>query len=190
MTAISSEPVRWVRRWEAEIAPQEHDALSHLLAAIYPDHAATFSEGRDYSGARPEGRIIGFLRDQPVAHVGFLRRTLRLDDGDDSLLCGDVGLVGVDPSHRGSGHGLLMMAELQEVFERLALPYGFLTCRPAVVAFYERAGWCRVMGQVSKVIDNDMQPILDRSPALVLPVRADARDWPSERVVVRDGLAV
>ena len=184
------EQVRWVRRWEADVTASEHSALTELLAAIYPAHSTTFRGSRDYTGARPEGRVVGLLGDRPVAHLGFLRRTLRLDTGDESVFCGDVGLVGVHPDHQGKGVGLRLLHEAQGVFDRLAKPYGFLTCRPAVVPFYERAGWRRVVGQVSEMLDNDLRREVNTGPALVLPVHARFSEWPSTRVVVRDGLEV
>ena len=184
------EQVQWVRRWEVDVTASEHDALTELLAAIYPAHSTTFRGGRDYSGARPEGRVVGLLRDEPVAHLGFLRRILRLDDGDESVFCGDVGLVGVHPDHQGTGVGLRLLQETQSEFARLALPFGFLTCRPAVVPFYERGGWCRVVGQVSKMLGSDLQCDVNTGPALVLPVRARFSEWPSTHIVVRDGLEV
>ena len=181
---------RWVQLWETDVSAEQHQALSRLLARVYPDHGRTFADGRDWSGARPEGRVVGLLGDRPVAHLGFLRRTLRLDDGDDSLLCADVGLVGVDPDVQGTGLGLRLLAQAREVLERLALPYGFLTCRPAVVPFYERAGWVRVHGQVTRMLDPDSRPELNTGPALVLLVLAPLAAWPSGRTVVRDGLEV
>jgi GNAT superfamily N-acetyltransferase len=182
--------LRWVQHWEADVSTAEHEALSGLLRAVYPNHWHTFIDGRDYSGARPEGRVIGFLDERPIAHLGFLRRTLRLDDGDDSILCGDVGLVGVDPVQQGSGLGLLLLKQSRAVFERLSLPFGFLTCRPAVVPFYERAGWVRIPGQVSRMLDSDLRPEVNTGPALVLPVVASLSEWPRGRTVVRDGLEV
>ena len=179
-----------MRRWETDLSPAEHASLSLLLARIYPDHSHTFTDGRDFSGARPEGRVIGIRHDEPVAHLGFMRRTLRLDDGDDSVLCGDVGLVGVDPVGQGRGLGTRLLEETQHVFEKLSLPFGFLTCRPAVVPFYERAGWVRMHGQVSRMLDNDLRPEVNTGPALVLPVVAPLSDWPHNRTVVRDGLEV
>jgi len=176
----------WRLHWEADLAADDHVWLGALLAKIYPDHAATFRE-RSYSGARPEGRIVGYAGDSPIAHLGFLRRTLRT--GEASVLVGDVGLVGVDPDHRGGGHGRRLLAEATATFDRLALPFGFLTCRPAVVPFYERGGWHRVAGQVTRMIDNAGRPETYTGPALVLPVRSPIHAWPAGPVV-RDGLEV
>ncbi len=180
----------WVRRWETDLSSDEHASISALLLRIYPDHARMFSDGRDFSGARPEGRVIGIRDGQPVAHLGFMRRTLRLDDGEDSVFCGDVGLVGVDPDLQRRGLGGVLLEETQRVFQRLSLPFGFLTCRPAVVPFYESAGWVRIHGQVSRMLDNDLRPETNTGPALVLPVAASLSEWPSHRTVVRDGLEV
>jgi len=179
----------WRLRWEADLSRDEHDAVAALLSRIYPDHAATFAEGRSWSGARPEGRVIGYSEDRPVAHLGFLRRMLRIND-DSSLLVGDVGLVGVDPSLHRSGIGLRLLEEVSISFHDLALPFGFLTCRPDVVRFYERAGWRELPGQVTRMIDNDLQLETYTGPALALSVRAPLSEWPSGHTVIRDGLEV
>ncbi|WP_241990750.1 GNAT family N-acetyltransferase [Cryobacterium gelidum] len=179
----------WTLRWEADLSRDEHDALATLLSCIYPEHHATFAEGRSWSGARPEGRVIGYSEDRPVAHLGFIRRTLRINE-DSSLLVGDVGLVGVEPSLHGSGIGLRLLEEASTSFHNLALPFGFLTCRPSVVPFYERGGWKELPGQATRMIDNDLQPETYTGPALALPVLASMSEWPSGQTVIRDGLEV
>ena len=179
----------WKLRWESDLSRAEHDALAALLSRIYPDHLATFIKGRSWSGARPEGRVIGYSGGQPVAHLGFLRRMLRTDE-DQALLVGDVGLVGVDPSLHGSGVGLRLLEEVSTSFHNLSLPFGFLTCRPGIVPFYRRAGWKELPGQVTRMIDNDQQPETYIGPALVLPVLASMSKWPSGHTIIRDGLEV
>lgn len=64
------------------------------------------------------------------------------------------------------------MDEAAKSFHNLALPFGFLTCRPGVVPFYERAGWKELPGQATRMIDNDLQPETYTGPALALPVLA------------------
>lgn len=179
----------WILRWEADTSRDENDALAALLSRIYPEHHATFAEGRSWSGARPEGRVIGYSEGRPVAHLGFLRRLLRIDNGS-SLLVADVGLVGVDPLLRRSGIGLRLLEEASTNFHHLALPFGFLTCRPGVVPFYERGGWTELPGQVTRMIDNNLQPENYTGPTLVLPVLASLAEWPSGHPVIRDGLEV
>ena len=179
----------WKLRWESDLSRAEHNALAALLSRIYPDHHSTFEDGRSWAGARPEGRVIGYSDGRPIAHLGFLRRMLRFNE-DSSLLVGDVGLVGVDPSLHGSGIGLRLLEQASTCFHDLALPFGFLTCRPSIVPFYERGGWKKLPGQMTRMIDNNLQPETYTGPALALPVLAPMSEWPSDHTVIRDGLEV
>lgn len=180
----------WRLRWEADLSTADHDSLSALLLRVYPMHDKTFRDGRSWSGAIPEARVIGYDGARPVAHLGFLRRQLRIDDGAASVLVGDAGLVGVDPDFRGSGVGLQLLTECATALQGLALPFGFLTCGPDVVPFYERGGWQLLPGQVTRMIDNDLRPETYTGPALALPVTAGIEQWPTGHTVVRDGLEV
>lgn len=180
----------WTLRWEADLSTADHDSLSALLLRVYPMHDKTFRDGRSWSGAIPEARVIGYDGARPVAHLGFLRRQLRIDDGAASVLVGDAGLVGVDPDFRGSGVGLQLLTECATALQGLALPFGFLTCGPDVVPFYERGGWQLLPGQVTRMIDNDLRPETYTGPALALPVTAGIEQWPTGHTVVRDGLEV
>jgi len=179
----------WRLRWEADLSPGDHDALSELLSRIYPEDHAVFTAGRSWAGARPEGRVIGYQDGRPVAHLGFIRRTLRITETS-GLLVADVGLVGVAPSLQRSGIGLRLLEEASAGFHTLALPFGFLTCRPFVVPFYERGGWKELPGQVTRMIDDNRQPETYLGPALALPVLASLAEWPSGHAVTRDGLEV
>ncbi|MHC6221153.1 GNAT family N-acetyltransferase [Arthrobacter sp. MMS24-S77] len=180
----------WRLCWEADISQKEHARLSGLLARIYPDHQATFSNGRSWSGARPEGRLIGYDGRKPVAHLGFLRRMLRVESQTSAVHVADVGLVGTDPDYRGTGVGIRLLNEASASFHQFHMPFGFLTCRPAVVSFYERAGWLRLPGQITRMITNDGEPEKYNGPALVLPLLAELSDWPMGHIVIRDGLEV
>jgi nodulation protein A len=178
----------WRLQWAADLSPADHDSLTALLLRIYPMRAKTFRDGRSWSGAIPEARVVGYDGARPVAHLGFLRRHLRIDDG--SLVVGDTGLVGVDPDYRGSGLGLQLLNECAAALRQLALPFGFLTCGHDVVPFYQRGGWQLLPGQVTRMIDNDLQPESFTGPTLALPVTARIEEWPTGRTVVRDGLEV
>jgi nodulation protein A len=180
----------WRLRWEADLSTADHDSLSSLLMRVYPMHDKTFRDGRSWYAAIPEARVIGYDGARPVAHLGFLRRHLRIDDGAASVLVGDTGLVGVDPDYRGSGLGLQLLSECTSVLRRLELPFGFLTCGLDMVPFYERGGWVLLPGQVTRMIDNDLQPETYTGPALALPVIAGVEEWPTGQTVVRDGLEV
>jgi nodulation protein A len=182
--------VAWHLQWDADLSRENHAGIAALLARIYPEYQSTFVGERSWSGARPEGRVIGYINGRPVAHLGFLRRTLRVDGNAADQLVGDVGLVGIDPEYQRSGLGLRLLNETSRVFRQLNLPFGFLTCRPAVVPFYERGGWQQLPGQITRMIDNRLEPEVYAGPALVLAVLKSISEWPTGRTVIRDGLEV
>lgn len=181
--------IEWSLRWEADLSADDHTALAALFGRYYPDDRAVFTGARSWMGARPEARVIGSDGGRPVAHLGFVRRMLRLESGA-SQLVGDVGLVGVDPDYQGSGLGRRLLAEAATALAGQDLPFGFLTCAPAVVPFYTSGGWHHSVGQVTRMIDTALRPQSYTGPAMVLPVAAPLGDWPTGQTLIRDGLEV
>jgi len=111
--------LRWRLVWESDLSDDEHAALARLFGRAYPRHAERFSGGRSWSGARPEARVVGSLDDRPVAHLGLLRRFLRVPATGASLLVGDVGLVAVDPDLQGRGIGRRLLDQARQVLLEL-----------------------------------------------------------------------
>jgi len=181
--------IKWTVRWEADLSVNDHTELAALFGRYYPRDRATFTGSRSWMGARPEARVIGYDDGRPVAHLGFIRRMLRLEPGG-SQLVGDVGLVGVDPEYQGTGLGRRLLAESADALRANDLPFGFLTCAPAVVGFYATGGWRQAPGQVTRMIDTALRPETYTGPALVLPVTAPFSAWPTGQTVIRDGLEV
>ncbi|TFD85603.1 GNAT family N-acetyltransferase [Cryobacterium lactosi] len=181
--------IEWTLRWEADLSADDHTALAVLFGRYYPEQEAVFVGTRSWMGARPEARVIGYDAGRPVAHLGFVRRMLRLESGG-SQLVGDVGLVGVDPDYQGTGLGRRLLAEAATQLQAQGLPFGFLTCAPAVVPFYASGGWRQAGGQTTRMIDTSMRPETFTGPAMVLPVTAPFSDWPAGQTIVRDGLEV
>jgi nodulation protein A len=182
--------LRWRLVWESDLSDEEHAALARLFGRAYPRHAERFSGGRSWSGARPEARVVGSLDDRPVAHLGLLRRFLRVPATGASLLVGDVGLVAVDPDLQGRGIGRRLLDQARQVLLELELPFGFLTCGPETVPFYRSGGWRLLEGQTTRMIDNRQRSEVYQGPALLLPVRARLTDWPHGHTVDRNGLEV
>lgn len=182
--------LRWALAWENDISTERHASFARMLAGAYPDYAELFRGERSWSGARPEARIIGDSGDRPIAHLGLLRRFLRVPGNGASLLVGDVGLVAVDPDFQGQGVGSTLLDQSRRMMTELGLPFGFLTCRPGVVPFYESGGWRMMNGQVTRMIDNGHQAESYRGPAMVLPVHGQLSDWPEACVIDRNGLEV
>ena len=181
--------IEWTLCWEADLSTADHTALAILFARYYPEEQATFTGARSWMSARPEARVIGYDEGRPVAHIGFVRRMLRVQSGG-SLQVGDVGLVGVDPDYQGTGLGRRLLAETTARLTELSLPFGFLTCATSVVPFYEKGGWRQAGGQVTRMLGLDHSPEEYTGPAMVLPVTAPFREWPAGQTVIRDGLEV
>lgn len=182
--------LRWLLTWENDVSTEEHEALARMLARAYPRHAELFSGRRSWSGARPEARIIGKVSDRPIAHLGLLRRFLRVPDSGASLLVGEVGLVAVDPDFQRGGIGGELLDQTARVMTELAVPFGFLTCRPGIIPFYRGGGWQLMEGQIIRMINNSQQPEVYRGPAMVLPISAPMPDWPHGCIIDRNGLEV
>jgi nodulation protein A len=181
--------LEWQQVWESDVPEDLHEALAALLVRAYPTHAAVFVGRRSWSGARPEVRVVGLAGDRPVAHFGILRRFLRAD-GEDDVLVGDGGLVAVDPEYQARGVGRELLEQAALAMDDLGLPFGFLTCRPGVVPFYESGGWRLMDGLATRLIDNNHEVETYHGPAMVLPVRAALTRWPDAGVVDRNGLEV
>ncbi|WP_440109197.1 GNAT family N-acetyltransferase [Paenibacillus sp. QZ-Y1] len=187
---VDTYELRWVLHWESDLFENDHRRLTRLLADIYPAYTARFKEACSWSGAQPEGRIVGYQGENAVAHLGFVRRTLRTDSNEIGILTADVGLVGIRPELQGKGVGRELLQQVAIVFRSLNLPYAFLTCREAVVPFYESGGWLRLLDSKVRMIDNHYLPELYTGPAMILPVVLPFEQWPHGEPIIRDGLEV
>ena len=190
MTSLAAvNEIDWRVRWEADLESAEHELLTEMLARAYPAHASLFTGGHSWSGARPEFRVVGYSGAQPVAHLGVLRRYLRLPTLDDDILVADVGLVAVAPSEQKRGLGRQLLVHTAEILAELGTSYGFLTCRAEVVPFYETGGWQLINGQRTSMIDNANAVEIYEGPTMVLPVQSAIEAWP-RTLVQRNGLEV
>ena len=188
--------VAWSAAWEDDLAPADHDDVGVLLARAFGRSAAPFGPGRSWASARPERRIVA-RADRPedgaaVAHIGLLRRFVQIGDaaqiGDVAQLVGDVGLVAVHPDRHGTGLGAALLARCAAELDRLAVPFGLLTCGDHVAGFYASAGWVRVPGP-TRMVRADGTVQVYGAATMVLPVRAAVDAWPAGRVE-RNGLEV
>src|SRR5687768_16463704 len=95
----------WATAWEDDVTAEEHGRIAALLVQAFPRSRSGFTGARSWSSGRPELRLVAWRGDSPVAHIGFLRRFLRVAARDASVLVGDVGLVAVAPREQGTGLG-------------------------------------------------------------------------------------
>lgn len=168
----------WSWRWETSLDVVAHTGIAALLARSYARRSWSFTDARSWFGARPELRVVGCRDGGPVAHAGVVRRFLRAPDRDVSVLVGDVGLVAVHPDRQGERLGAALMDTVATVLAELAVPYGFLTCDPAVRPFYERCGWTALTDQVVRSIRVDQALEDHRRNGMVLAVTASVDAWP------------
>ncbi|MGW0803313.1 GNAT family N-acetyltransferase [Nonomuraea sp. NPDC002799] len=161
--------LQWAMVRETNVSSGTHKALAGMLARAYPAYAGIFSGRRSWAWARPEARMIGMADGRPVAHLGLLRQFEQMSESGERLLVGEVGLVAVDPDVQGRGLGRKLLAQTATELAGLALSFGFLTCSPAVVRFYEGAGWHQLSS--SPVVAGDTH-------TMILPLHASFSAWP------------
>lgn len=187
--SVGSSGLDWSVTWEDDLVPGDHAALAALLARCFPRSRTSFVHGRSWSSGRPELRLVGRCDGRPMAHLGVLRRFLRVGGQDRFLLVGDVGLVAVDPDARGRGVGAELLGRAATRLRALQLPFGFLTCGDQVAAFYAIAGWTRTPGP-TRMVRADGTVQVYGGASMVLPVCAPLDAWPSGDQVDRNGLEV
>ncbi|MCD2190514.1 GNAT family N-acetyltransferase [Actinomycetospora soli] len=175
MTGTSS--TQWQLAWETHLGPADHEVVGALLARSYAATTTVFTPGHSWAGARPELRVLGWQRDELVAHAGVVRRFLRA--GGHSQLVGDVGLVAVHPGHQGEGLGGALLDVVRRTLVQLAAPYGFLTCDPDLRPFYARSGWVALADTDLCSVGIDHRTEHDRRNGMLLPVLAPLDAWPA-----------
>ncbi|MGD9526336.1 GNAT family N-acetyltransferase [Pseudonocardia sp.] len=175
----------WAAIWEDDLAAADHDAIGTLLARCFPRSRTPFGPGRSWASGRPEVRLLARCGSRVVAHLGVLRRFLRVDAA--ARLVGDVGLVGVDPSRQGTGLGGELLVRGRALLDELGMPFGFLTCGHHVSGFYATGGWAEVTGG-TRMVRADGTVQVYGAASMVLPVHAPLAQWPHGRRVDRNGL--
>jgi nodulation protein A len=188
VSARAAEPA-WGLTWEDDLTADEHGRVAALLAQAFPRSRTPFSGTRSWSSGRPELRLVVWLDGAAVAHLGVLRRFLRVPERDVSVLVGDVGLVAVAPREQGTGLGRELLHRGDAVLHGLDVPFGYLTCGEHVAPFYEGCGWVRVSGG-TRMIRADGRVQVYGGASMVREVHASLAEWPDGCLVDRDGLEV
>ncbi len=100
ITGIDSYELRWVLHWESDLSEGEHRQLTGLLADIYPAHTARFKENCSWSGAKPEGRLVGYLGENAVAHLALCDEFYEQKPMKSGYAQPTLGWSELDPSYR------------------------------------------------------------------------------------------
>ncbi|MCW1754924.1 MULTISPECIES: NodA family N-acyltransferase [Rhizobium] len=189
--------VRWTLRWESELQLDEHVELATFFRNTYGPtgafNAKPFQGSRSWAGARPELRAIAHDSNGIAAHIGLLRRFIKVGEVD--LLVAELGLYGVRPDLEGLGisHSLRVM---YPVLQQLRVPFGFGAVRHALQKHVERFGRHLPAAVLSGVRVRSTLPDahLDLPPTrledvlvVVLPVGSAMSDWPTGALIDRNG---
>ncbi|MBB4189078.1 nodulation protein A [Sinorhizobium terangae] len=156
-------------------------------------NAKPFEGSRSWAGARPELRAIAYDSNGVAAHMGLLRRFIKVGEVD--LLVAELGLYGVRPDLEGLGisHSLRVM---YPVLQQLRVPFGFGAVRHALQKHVERFGRHVPATVLSGIRVRSTLPDarLDLPPTriedvlvVVFPVESAMSDWPTATFIDRNG---
>lgn len=189
--------VRWKVCWENDLELADHVELTEFFRKTYGSlggfNGKPFEGGHSWSGARPEMRVIGYDSRGVAAHMGLLRRFIKV--GDTDLLVGELGLWAVrsDLERPGLSHSMLLMyPELQ----RLGVPFVFGTVRHALYRHVDRlcrGGLATILTGVrvrSTLADVYLDLPLTRVEevlVVVFPIGRPMSEWPSGTLIERNG---
>nr|CAD23472.1 putative acyltransferase [Bradyrhizobium sp. ORS 524] len=190
--------VQWGRRWESELGLTDHAELSEFFRKSYGPtgafNAQPFQGSRSWAGARPELRVIGHDARGVAAHLGLLRRFIKVGGVD--LLVAELGLYAVRPDLEGLGisHAMRVM---YPILQDLGVPFGFGTVRSALekhmTRLVERQGLATLMHGIRvRSTQPDVYPNLSPTRiedvvVVVFPVGSSISEWPAGTVIDRNG---
>jgi GNAT superfamily N-acetyltransferase len=166
---------------QSDLQADDEGRIRALLVAAFPQHATRFS-CQSYWGSVPDWRLM--LENEEgrlLAHAGFGFRDIAVGDGCPAVFCiAGVGAVCVDPTHQGSGLGVLLFDRLRAwLGDYAAVDFALLECGEAIVPFHEAAGFAR-MQQVVWCLDPDSGSWQDSvGPKMVMPIGRPLIAWPA-----------
>ncbi|MGF6851633.1 NodA family N-acyltransferase [Paraburkholderia sp. CI2] len=190
--------VRWRLVWENELRLADHIELSEFFRNTYGPtgafNAKPFEGNHSWAGARPEFRAIGYDARGVAAHIGALRRFIKVGAVD--LLVAELGLYAVRPDLEGLGIPQLMRV-MYPVLQELGVPFGFGTVRHAlrqhIARLLGRPGLATIVPGV-RVRSTLREVHLDTPPTriedvliVVLPIGRSMSDWPTGTIIDRNG---
>ncbi|ADG20683.1 NodA family N-acyltransferase [Paraburkholderia atlantica] len=189
--------VQWKLCWENELGLSDHIELSEFFRATYGPtgsfNAKPFEGSRSWAGARPELRAIAYDSQGVAAHMGSLRRFIKVGTVD--VLVAELGLYGVRPDLEGLGISHSIRA-MYPALQGLRVPFAFGTVRHELknhIARLCRHGLGTVVSGV-RVRSTLADVRLDLPPtrtedvlAVVMPIGSSMSQWPEGSAIERNG---
>nr|CDY73190.1 N-acyltransferase [Bradyrhizobium sp. ARR851] len=190
--------VQWKRHWENELQLTDHAELAEFFRMSYGPtgafNAQPFEGKRSWAGARPEVRIIGYDARGIAAHVGLLRRFIKIGGVD--LLVAELGLYAVRPDLEGLGVSHAMRVTYP-ILHELGVPFGFGTVRPGLAKhmarLVQRQGLATLMSGIRvRSTRPDVYPNLspvriEEVIVVVFPIGRSISEWPTGTMIDRNG---
>jgi aminoglycoside 2'-N-acetyltransferase I len=171
-------------RHTADLSASELAAIRALLDAAFADDPL---DEHDWEHCLGGLHALAYAADGALAgHAAVVQR--RLLYGDRALRCGYVEGVGVDPRHRGQGHGAAVMADAERVI-RGAYDLGALGTSDMAREFYPRRGWRPWRGPLHALTPDGVVRTADEEGGILVleaafpldldaPLTCDWRDGP------------
>ncbi|RUU14281.1 NodA family N-acyltransferase [Mesorhizobium sp. USDA-HM6] len=189
--------VQWKLCLENDLQLSDHVELAEFFRKTYGPtgayNAKPFEGSRSWAGARPELRAIAYDSSGVAAHLGLLRRFIKVDGVD--LLVAELGLYGVRPDLEGLGiaHSIHVMRPTLEEFQ---VPFAFGTVRHEMRKHIERFGRHGLLSVASAFTVRstlphariDLPPTRVENPlVLIVPVGRPISEWPAGTIIDRNG---
>nr|CAD43942.1 acyltransferase [Cupriavidus taiwanensis LMG 19424] len=194
---MSSPKVQWKLRWENDLELSDHLELAEFFKATYgptgPFNAKPFSGGRSWAGARLELRAIAYDSQGIAAHMGALRRFIKVNSAD--VLVAELGLYGVRPDLEGFGISHSIRA-MYPVLQELRIPFAFGTVRHELKTHFSRLcrhglgtiiEGIRVRSTLSNVHLDLPSTRVEDVLVVVMPINSSLQEWPSGETIERNG---
>jgi len=129
-------------------------------------------------GRRKDFHFLGYEDGQLVSHVGLVKDEVQVA-GNSMPVAGIGGVVTIPPA-RGKGYAhILLQHAAGFVCAEMNVEFGMLFCLPALVSFYQSAGWVEVTSPV--FVAQPQGRIASPVNTMVLPCDRE-RIWPEGTV--------
>nr|AJD81412.1 NodA [Bradyrhizobium sp. NAS124]AJD81416.1 NodA [Bradyrhizobium sp. NAS150] len=190
--------LQWRTCWENDLQLADHVEISEFFRKAYGAtgafNAQPFEGNRSWAGARPELRVIGYDDRGVAAHIGALRRFIKV--GEIDLLVAELGLYAVRPDLEGLGisHSMRVM---YPVLQQLCVPFGFGTVRHELEKHIFRllglpglatiVPGIRVRSTLPDIYANLPPTRVDDALLVVFPIARSMSEWPTGTIIERNG---
>ncbi|GAB3845195.1 GNAT family N-acetyltransferase [Nesterenkonia populi] len=167
---------------------EDLDRLRVLFDREYFAEYGPWTPDGPYGYSPAEVHVMAFQAGELRGHVGFQPRTIAV--GEQDVTIAGTGGVLVAPETRGSGLGRHMLHRAQEAMRHTpGVEFGYLGCRPAVVPFYEAAGWHRIHALERHLSRLDPSTVVesDTAPILICAAARAIAEWPDGDIDLRGG---